>query len=107
MYFSSWSATPTIRLDKIVAFVQEQKESSSELETKSDINFVIPCKIVLKNTVFHVSQNENIVNLKLPTITLRQKIDEYDFDYDEAFARVISDFTKVDLSCIMDLLLEG
>ena len=63
-------------LDKIVAFVQEQKESSSELETKSDINFVIPCKIVLKNTVFHVSQNENIVTLKLPTITLRQKIDE-------------------------------
>ncbi len=28
--------------------------------------------------------------------SLSGKIDEYDFDYDEAFAKVISNFTKVE-----------
>ena len=69
-------------LEKIVAFVEKQKEEKSDIEEKSakeeknNFDFVIPCEIVLKNTNFLVSHNQNIATLKLPTITLRQKYEE-------------------------------
>ena len=34
--------------------------------------------------------------MELLHYSLSGKIDEYDFDYDEAFAKVISSFTKVE-----------
>ena len=40
--------------------------------------------------------NLNVNKMQLLHSALSGKIDEYDFDYDEAFARVISDFTKVE-----------
>ena len=40
--------------------------------------------------------NLNVNKMQLLHNALSGKIDEYDFDYDEAFARVISDFTKVE-----------
>lgn len=42
------------------------------------------------------SPNLNVNKMQLLHNALSGKIDEYDFDYDEAFARVISDFTKVE-----------
>ncbi|GBF23198.1 hypothetical protein tpqmel_0602 [Candidatus Gastranaerophilus sp. (ex Termes propinquus)] len=48
-----------------------------------------------------LKQLESKPNLKMNKIKLLHsalsgKIDEYDFDYDEAFAKIISDFTKVE-----------
>ena len=40
--------------------------------------------------------NLNVNKMQLLHNALSGKIDDYDFDYDEAFARVISDFTKVE-----------
>ncbi len=40
--------------------------------------------------------NLNVNKMQLLHSALSGKIDDYDFDYDEAFARVISDFTKVE-----------
>ncbi len=40
--------------------------------------------------------NLTVNKMQLLHNALSGKIDEYDFDYDEAFARVISDFTKVE-----------
>ncbi len=42
------------------------------------------------------SPNLNVNKMQLLHNALSGKIDEYDFDYDEAFARVISDFTRVE-----------
>ncbi len=42
------------------------------------------------------SPNFTVNKMQLLHNALSGKIDEYDFDYDEAFARVISDFTKVE-----------
>ncbi len=48
--------------------------------------------------------NLNVNKMQLLHNALSGKIDDYDFDYDEAFARVISDFTKVeDISLPKDL----
>ncbi len=40
--------------------------------------------------------NFNVNKMQLLHNALSGKIDDYDFDYDEAFAKVISDFTKVE-----------
>ncbi len=40
--------------------------------------------------------NLNVNKMQLLHNALSGKIDDYDFDYDEAFARVISDFTKIE-----------
>lgn len=50
-------------------------------------------KLLLK---LEKSPNLKVNKMQLLHNALSGKIDEYDFDYDEAFARVISDFTKVE-----------
>ena len=50
-------------------------------------------KLLLK---LEKSPNLTVNKMQLLHNALSGKIDDYDFDYDEAFARVISDFTKVE-----------
>ncbi len=50
-------------------------------------------KLLLK---LEKSPNLTVDKMQLLHNALSGKIDDYDFDYDEAFARVISDFTKVE-----------
>ena len=103
----------TISLDEImnfkveVALGENEKISAEEFrELAKDSNGLIKYKdkyilIDKEETEKLLLKLEKAPNLKVNKMQLLHnalsgKIDEYDFDYDEAFARVISDFTKVE-----------
>lgn len=108
-----FSKNSLISLDEIMDFSIEvalgdgERISAKEFqELAKDSNGLISYKdryilIDREETEKLLKQLENKPNFKMNKIKLLHnalsgKIDEYDFDYDEAFAKIISDFTRVE-----------
>ena len=103
----------TISLDEIMNFKVEialgenEKISAEEFRElaknsqgliKYKDRYILIDKEETEKLLLKLEKQPNLTVNKMQLLhnALSGKIDEYDFDYDEAFARVISDFTKVE-----------
>ena len=103
----------TISLDEImnfkieVALGENEKISADEFRElaknshgliKYKDKYILIDKEETEKLLIKLEKTPNLVVNKMQLLhnALSGKIDEYDFDYDEAFARVISDFTRVE-----------
>ena len=71
-----------------------ENPTGSTISLDEIMNFKI--EIALGENKLEKTPNLNVNKMQLLHSALSGKIDDYDFDYDEAFARVISNFTKVE-----------
>lgn len=108
-----FSNNTTISLDEImdfsiqVALGDDEKISVEEFQKlaentsgliKYKEKYILIDKDETQKLLERLKRKPNLVmnKMKLLHHALSGKIDEYDFDYDEAFARIISDFTRIE-----------